>query len=178
MCGRLNRNPQREASNAHQPAETFHLETEAACGLLDGGVARDRPTGRGCGRGRRRRDRQAGRWRGFIQADNADTYDTMTNNIAIVGRSSPEYVFVIVYATAGQTYLIDEAVAGSTGGCQFTVQGPDEQQNSYPCSKIAGTQQHLVYAYSAGSTGEAWFGTTISNGATGVFSAITVALVE
>jgi hypothetical protein len=116
--------------------------------------------------------------KGFIQVDNADDYDTMTNNIAISGNSSAEVVFVVVFATAGQTYLIDEAVAGSAGSCQFTVQGPDGQQNSYPCGKSAWTQQHLVYAYAASVSGEAWFSTTVSKGASGVFSTITVAPVE
>ena len=85
-------------------------------------------------------------------------------------------VNVIIEATAGQTYLIDESVHASSpaSGCQLIVYGPDGQQSSFPC-KGGGKAQHIVFAYAATQTGEAWFSTTVQGAAGGLFYGAAIA---
>jgi hypothetical protein len=112
---------------------------------------------------------------GFIEVFNTPGYSDNDNLIFIGNNPLLDNVSVVVDATAGQTYLFDVAVAASSpgSGCQYVVYGPAGQQNSYPCNNTNG-HQHLVFAYAAGQTGQAWFGVTISNQYGGFFYSATV----
>jgi hypothetical protein len=114
---------------------------------------------------------------GYLEANQTPGWDAGNNLIFIGHNPSLQDVNVVVNATTGTTYLIDVSVAPSSPvtGCQFVVYGPDGQQSIYPCSATSGVVQHLVFAYEATVSGEAWFSVTTANPSGGFFYAATIA---
>jgi hypothetical protein len=117
--------------------------------------------------------------RGWLELGNADTwlapgYGFPDGGAAGVSSGSGSAVVLVLQASAGQTYLIDESVQAVFAGhaCAFKVSGPDGSTTTVPCADAA--TQHLVFAYAATKSGLARFGTSVSGASQGLFFAAAV----